>query len=132
MSSAFRRWSAEYKVVVLPEPVGPVIRIMPWLAADNATSRSMMSGRKPSASSGTSAERLSRMRRTTFSPKAVGIVETRRPISSKPTFSFARPSCGRLRSETSRSAMILMRETSGPSPMDFGTFMMMRSKPSTR
>ncbi len=52
---------------------------------------------------------LSRIRITTFSPKIVGSVLTRRSIFLSPTFSLMRPSCGMRRSAMSSSAMILSR-----------------------
>ena len=53
------------------------------------------------------------MRITTFSPKAVGRVETRSSISRPSRSVLMRPSCGRRFSAMSMREIILMRETIG-------------------
>jgi len=72
------------------------------------------------------------MRITTFSPKEVGSVETRSPTSAEPMRSLVRPSCGMKWLETSRSDMILMRETTAPTAMWRGRRITFFSSPSTR
>ena len=103
--------SAEYSVVVLPEPVGPVTSTMPygfWIAF--LKSSSCLSS-KPSLVMSSCRFALSRRRMTIFSPNSVGRTETRKSISlSLPILSLMRPSCGRRRSAMSSDAMILRRE----------------------
>jgi hypothetical protein len=53
---------------------------------------------------------LSRIRITTFSPKIVGRLETRRSMVRPRIRSLMRPSCGTRRSAMSSSAMIFSRE----------------------
>ena len=74
-------FSVEYSVVVLPEPVGPVTRMMPLGSRVIVSQRVRSSGVKPrSVKSRTSTSGL-KMRITIFSPNAVGIVEMRSSIS---------------------------------------------------
>ncbi|MNJ49117.1 hypothetical protein D3C77_443330 [compost metagenome] len=84
-----------YSVVVLPEPVGPVTRMMPlgWLVM--VCQRRRSSWEKPSWSKLFSSTSGSKIRITIFSPKAVGRVE-RRSSTSPPSgvLVLTRPSCG--------------------------------------
>ncbi len=104
---------AAYSVVDFPDPVGPVTSTAPlgrWMARVEALEvvapacRASRGRRRPLAA-------LSRMRMTTPSPLTSGSVTTRMSTRRPSTVSAKRPSCGTRRSEMSRSAMILMRET---------------------
>ena len=53
----------------------------------------------------------SKMRRTAFSPKAVGMVETRSSTSRPPESRLMRPSCGLRFSARLQPESSLMRET---------------------
>ena len=69
--------SAEYSVVVLPEPVGPVTSTMPY-GFITASIRSFSArGSMPNFSRSSVRLPLSRIRSTTFSPNSVGSVDTR-------------------------------------------------------
>ena len=67
----------EYSVVVLPDPVGPVVRNMPLGWATISSSLACTSGVKPSLFRPKSTLVLSRMRMTIFSPNMVGRQDTR-------------------------------------------------------
>ncbi len=72
---------AEYSVLVLPEPVGPVISTSPCGTASEARNASSCSVSKPSsASPGTASPRVS-SRMTTFSPCRLGRVLIRASIA---------------------------------------------------
>ena len=89
----FNRFRQVYKDTVLPEPVGPVTRIMPYGRPIACNSRSFSSGSYPKASMPSFALLGSRIRITIFSPNKVGSVLTRKSITrSGPTLSFIRPS----------------------------------------
>ena len=60
--------SDEYKVVVLPEPVGPVTSTMPWGESMILRQTSSVSEWKPRLSSSTLMLLVSRIRMTVFSP----------------------------------------------------------------
>jgi EmrB/QacA subfamily drug resistance transporter len=110
-SPSWSRPSAAYKVVVLPEPVGPHTSTAPlgsWIAASR---RPRSVGGRPSASSVIGPRLLSRTRMTTASPSTVGRVTTRRSITRSSIASETRPSWGSRRSAMSRLVMILIRET---------------------
>ena len=101
--------SAAYSVVVLPEPVGPVTRMMPcgwWISASSCCSTWPC---MPTASSVSLLPDLSSRRSTARSPWALGRVETRTSMARVPRRRLMRPSCGRRFSEMSSSAMILRR-----------------------
>ncbi len=117
--------------MVLPEPVGPVTRMMPSWFSSSRLIPSVSLVFSPSESSDLTVARESRIRITTFSPSAAGSVETRRSIGWPFTATRARPSWGRNRSAMSSADMILMREMSG-SPAWRGIFMTWRSTPSIR
>jgi len=106
----FTRDSAEYRVVVFPEPVGPVTSTMPYGFRIADRKSFMLAGSKPSFSRSMLRFVLSRMRMTIFSPKIVGSEFTRRSMVRLMTLILMRPSCGTRRSAMSRSAMILSRE----------------------
>ena len=65
------------------------------------------------------------------SPQTPGIVTTRMSIAWPSTRSDTRPSCGSRRSAMSRSAMILMRETT-PAFIRFGICVVSLRTPSMR
>ena len=86
--------STAYNVVVLPLPVGPVIKIIPLGDATSFFNLSSISASNPRSLSLISELVLFSNRMTTLSPNDVGIVDTRTSISWFPIFRFMRPSCG--------------------------------------
>ncbi|MCY1229434.1 hypothetical protein D9M72_417980 [compost metagenome] len=111
-SSVATRLSVEYSVVVLPEPVGPVTRMMPLGRVTSCSQRCASCCAKPSASRSFTAVSGSKMRITIFSPKAVGKVDRRISISSPRMLRvLMRPSSGRRFSTTSMRPSSLMRAT---------------------
>ena len=100
----------EYSVVVLPEPVGPVTRMMPYGSWIILSQRSRSSPVKPSSCRSRTSTSGVKIRMTTFSPNAVGIVEMRSSISwPSGDMVLIRPSCGRRFSTISMRASSLMR-----------------------
>src|SRR3989344_3384146 len=71
-SSVATRFKVEYSVVVFPEPVGPVTRMMPCGRLTSASQRSASCWAKPRASRSLTALSGSKIRMTIFSPNAVG------------------------------------------------------------
>ena len=69
--------SAEYSVVVLPDPVGPVTSTMPYGFEIASISSRSARGSMPNFSRSRVRLPLSRIRSTTFSPNSVGSVDTR-------------------------------------------------------
>ncbi|CRW98505.1 hypothetical protein PAERUG_P53_London_9_VIM_2_02_13_03224 [Pseudomonas aeruginosa] len=120
-----------YRVVVLPEPVGPVTSRMPCglrtVSSISLRSRSLMPRccrfRRPAC--------LSSRRSTTRSPLAEGRVETRMSTSRPPTRREIRPSWGIRFSAMSSRAMTLIRDTSRAASSRLGSSTS-RSTPSTR
>ena len=109
-SSVATRLSVEYSVVVLPEPVGPVTSTMPCGRFTSCSHRCSSCDEKPSASQVLTTASGSKMRMTSFSPKAVGMLESRISTSLPCELRvLMRPSCGRRRSTTSIRASSLMR-----------------------
>src|SRR6266576_3373485 len=106
------RDSAEYSVVVLPEPVGPVTSTMPYGFSIALSRFSSALGSNPKVFRSSVKLPLSRIRSTIFSPNSTGRVETRKSITRAPIFSLMRPSCGTRRSAMLSDAMILTREVS--------------------
>ena len=123
--------SPAYSVVVLPEPVGPVTRIAPWVACSASWKRARSCSDMPSTSRSMTTASLSRMRITTDSPRTTGSVATRRSTWWPSTASPMRPSCGTRRSAMSRLAMILTRDTR-PATSWRGTVVVSKTTPSTR
>ena len=122
---------AAYNVVLLPDPVGPVTRTMPFGLASSRRSGVSTSPLKPSLSRSSETPRWSSTRTTTLSPCVPGSVETRRSIVRPSVRTWMRPSCGSRRSAMSRSAMIFTRlATAGPTCAGSGFFA--TSTPSTR
>src|ERR1022692_553675 len=113
-SGLFISWRAEYRVVVFPEPVGPVTNMIPfgfWMSRLNGSRidwdiiifSSVIIDFLPD---------IARMRTTAFSPYADGIVETRKFAVWFPIGSENLPSCGMRDSAMSRLHTILIREMS--------------------
>ena len=101
--------SAEYSVVVLPEPVGPVHSKIPFGLCTSSRIASTTSSRMPSVFKSSVVEPLSSKRITIRSPCAVGIVERRKSMSRPATLMRMRPSCGRRFSAMFSPPMILTR-----------------------
>ena len=108
---SFNRLRPAYKVVVLPDPVGPVTSMMPFGSANASRNIVSVSSDMPSRSSDMPAFSLSRIRITTRSPARLGKVETRTSTIRPPSVSPMRPSCGMRRSAMSRRAITFMRLT---------------------
>ena len=70
-------FKTEFKVVVLPLPVGPVKNISPWGESLAFKKSAFCLGSKPSLSTFNSTAPLSINLMTSFSPKTVGHIETR-------------------------------------------------------
>ena len=100
---------AAYSVVVLPEPVGPVTRMMPLGFMITSIQLASVSSGMPSLLRSSWTTERSRIRSTTLSPNMVGRVETRMSTLLPPRASSIRPSCGSRRSAMSRLDMTLMR-----------------------
>ena len=87
--------SIAYSVVDFPQPVGPVVRNMPWLESITSSSRWRSRAVNPSCSRLHRLSSVSSRRTTTLSPNTAGSTEMRRstlrPSSSE---NVARPSCG--------------------------------------
>ncbi|MNC87404.1 hypothetical protein D3C83_31280 [compost metagenome] len=97
-------------MVVLPEPVGPVTSTMPLGRSVMSFQRWWSSSENPSSRKSRTSTSGSKMRITSFSPKAVGSVDRRSSTSSPSAVRvLMRPSCGRRFSTTSMRARILMR-----------------------
>ena len=131
-SSLFSRWIMAYRVEVLPDPVGPTMRITPSVALSTSfKNRSRFSPRRPMPSRLPSSAALRSSRMTTFSPWVVGRVEIRRSSVSCWTVTLARPSWGIIFWAISIRAMIFIREITELCSSR-GTWMMVRSAPSIR
>src|SRR5580700_809040 len=102
----------EYSVVVFPEPVGPVNKIMPWGWLRQSASVEYCQSENPMDSK-SGMDMVPKTLITTFSPKSEGSVETRRSADLFWSLALNRPSCGARRSAISREERILMRETKG-------------------
>ena len=102
----------ECRVVVLPEPVGPTQRMMPYGFSAIFFSSRRLRSEKPIFSRG-NGSLAARIRMTTSSLyPAVGTVATRSSISLfSASLNLILPSCGLRRSAMSKLAMILRRET---------------------
>ena len=102
------------KLVDFPDPVGPVTRIIPFGWAIASFTVASDRPQYPSWSSLTAWFDSSKIRMTTFSPSAIGNVETRSAYCFPETFILNRPSCGTRRSSIFRLERILMRLTKAP------------------
>ena len=113
VSERLRWFSAEYSVVVLPLPVGPVTSTMPALRSIRPRKLARAcAGGMPSWSSVIRLSDWSSSRITTDSPSGVGIVDRRTSIDLSFTFTEKRPSCGRRFSAMSRPLISFRRVTS--------------------
>ena len=118
-------------MVDLPDPVGPVTRIIPNGLAPRSRSAARAKGSVIRLSRPSSVAPLSSSRSTTFSPWRQGRVLTRKSVVRPRKLRRIRPSWGIRRSEMSRSAMILKREVmAGVSAL--GSFSTLRNTPSCR
>ena len=80
MSGLLMDCKTAYKVVVLPLPVGPVTRMIPLGEATSFLISLRRPGLRPISESSSNEPDLFKSLRTTRSPKAVGIVDTRRSM----------------------------------------------------
>ncbi|OQA09191.1 MAG: hypothetical protein BWY66_00669 [bacterium ADurb.Bin374] len=111
IAGLFSKNSDEYRVVVFPEPVGPVTSTMPFGALTPSMNSSSTCGSKPRSVRLTLRLPWSSRRMQTFSPQTHGTSETRRSTLRSARWSLMRPSCGQRVSAMSRFAMTLMRLT---------------------
>ena len=93
-SGWFRKFSAEYRVVDLPDPVGPVTRNIPSAIPTILSNTAWSSEKNPSSGSPSLKPSLSRIRITMLSPYTVGRLDTRKSISLLLKVICMRPSCG--------------------------------------
>ena len=94
----------------MPEPVGPVTSTMPWGWVTIWFQAAMSRLPKPRAAKSLTSTSGLKIRSTSFSPKAVGMVDRRSSISSPAwVLVLMRPSCGRRFSTTSMRPSTLMR-----------------------
>ena len=130
-SRVFKSPIMVYMVVDLPEPVGPTIRITPFLIFTSRRYFSRSSPARPMESRLSFLPDLSSRRATIFSPYTVGSVDTRRSMSLSRTFTLKRPSWGTRRSVMSRPDMTFTRLMTAACSSR-GTVSMSRSRPSMR
>ena len=120
-----------YKVVDLPEPVGPEVRIIPFgREIPSVTSRNARPV-IPIFSISIDVPLLSNKRITTCSPKTTGEIAIRKSIVLLFTITENWPSCGIRCSSIFRRDIILIRLTSAGS-IDFGNSIVFRNTPSMR
>ncbi|CAI8366260.1 MAG: Uncharacterised protein [Hyphomonas sp. TMED17] len=112
-SPLFRTDNAEYKVVVLPEPVGPVTKVMPFGWDRMLRNRIRVSSSMPRSESSSKACRVSSSRIVTRSPYRDGSVDTLTSIDRPPMVSEIRPSCGTRVSAISSLAITFIRLING-------------------
>ncbi len=124
-------FSTEYRVVVLPLPVGPVTSTMPSGLAMIILSRLSAASSRPSPSSDTMPFCRSRMRSTRFSPCVVGCEATRKSIGRPDKRSEMRPSCG-ARVSAMFMLLITFRRTTMAGQKLLCRLRTWRSTPSTR
>ncbi|CCY61155.1 uncharacterized protein BN572_00375 [Clostridium sp. CAG:264] len=108
-SSLFSSLKDVYSVVDLPEPVGPVTRIIPCGLLRIPSNTLISSSSRPSPLFGFVSPSLEVSRITVFSPYTVGRIDTRTSNSLRSTKIVIRPSCGFLFSAISIPPMILIR-----------------------
>ncbi len=101
--------NAEYSVVVLPDPVGPVTRKMPLGRLMIRLKIARLSSSKPRFTRPILTESGRRIRRTIDSPWYAGHAETRKSTWVSSTMILMRPSCGTRFSAMFIPAMSLMR-----------------------
>ncbi len=102
--------SVAYRVVDLPEPVGPVTSRMPWASRLQAPSRARWSGAMPSRSSPRSLRSFGNRRSTMDSPCTPGNAEARTSMAWPLARTLRRPSCGKRRSAMSMPEISFRRE----------------------
>ena len=102
---------AEYNVVVLPLPVGPVTKTIPFGVCKHCRKRESVFASNPILFKSNCTTVRSRIRMTTDSPNIVGRTLTRRSTEFPPTFNSIRPSWGSRLSAMSKFAMTLIRVT---------------------
>ncbi|MCY1463911.1 hypothetical protein D9M71_818710 [compost metagenome] len=100
--------SAACSEELLPEPVGPVIRISPAGRENRRSSAATSSGKKPISSRPARSLCSGSKRMTVRSPESVISVDTRTVMGESSTVARKLPSCGRRCSEISISAASLM------------------------
>ncbi len=91
-SEEFTRDKIEYKVVVLPEPVGPETNTIPFGCEIACSSTAKSRAEKPRVSNFTNVFDLSKRRITTRSPYTTGKIDTRISISFPAALISIRPS----------------------------------------
>jgi hypothetical protein len=102
--------SAVYKVVLLPEPVGPVTSTMPLASWVQREKSALCSAFMPRSCRRVGLRSWRSRRSTMDSPSTPGSTDTRMSKASPCTRALMRPSCGSRRSAMSNSARILMRQ----------------------
>ncbi len=125
------RLNAAYRVVVLPEPVGPVTSTMPLGTCNARCTVCITAAGMPNWVNDKLPCSLSRIRSTTRSLLRVGKVDTRTSNAFAPITSDTRPSWGTRFSAISRRAITLTRDTSSGA-MRPGNVAASRITPSTR
>ena len=108
-SSLFNSLNDVYSVVDLPEPVGPVTRMIPCGLLRIPSNTLISSSSSPRPLFGLVSPSLEVSRITVFSPYTVGRIDTRTSNSRLSTKIVIRPSCGFLFSAISIPPMILIR-----------------------
>ncbi len=111
LSGLSTNFNIEYKVVVLPLPVGPQTSNIPCGRCEIFFSLETVPSLKPNFSISSVAWYLSSMRIATFSPKLEGSMDTRKSTSLAKIFTLKRPSWGSLCSAIFKSDITFKRET---------------------
>ncbi len=102
--------SVVYRVVDLPDPVGPQMTMPPSGALRASSYRASEVSLRPSEASVGGRGETSRMRSVMFSPCRLGIEAMRMSTASPlPSWNDVRPSCGRRRSAMFMLPMIFRR-----------------------
>ena len=109
-SFVFRDAKKVYSVVDFPDPVGPVIKTIPFGRASRFLTLASCNGLKPICAKSNLC--CPNNRKLIDSPVTEGIVAIRTSIGRPSNSRLIRPSCGNLLSAISRCAMILIREMS--------------------
>ena len=129
-SGVFKYPNIAWSVVVLPEPVGPTTRRMPWGFLIISSKRARLFGAKFILSIGI-APPDARIRITTPSPATVGMVATRTSTSWPFILNASLPSWGTRFSAMFKFDIIFMRAITALW-CELGTWFMSRHTPSTR
>ena len=125
------RLISAYSVVLLPEPVGPDVRIIPFGRFSPASTVRSARPVIPIPSISIVVPLLSSNRITTCSPHTTGEIAIRRSTSLSPTITANCPSCGIRCSSIFKFAKIFTRDTSAGSIV-FGSSITRLSTPSIR